>query len=391
MTVDARTARTPRSGRSDRDSRSRPRRPPRPPGAHPLAQRAAGPGLELAVCRSSISGSWRSTGAPATTGASTRRGSTSCPQFTTTIDGANVHFLHIRSPEPDALPLIITHGWPGSIVEFLDIIEPAHRPALSRRRPGGRLSPRDPLDPRLRALRRRPASRAGRAAGRARLRRADEPARVRPLRRQGGDVGAHGLPRPRPGRSRPRRRGARERRHGGLHAVPAARRRGARRAQRLRAGARRANRRVHGRRIPATRDPVDAPADARLRAHRLTGRDSSPGSSRGSRSGRTPSARGRRRSRPDADQRDALLADRHRRLVGEPLLRGQARRANGRQPSGVPTGVAVFAEDIAIRRYAEQSNKIVHWSEFDRGGHFAAMEAPDLLVADVREFFRPLR
>jgi hypothetical protein len=37
------------------------------------------------------------------------------PQFTTTVDGANLHFLHIRSPEPDALPLIITHGWPGSI------------------------------------------------------------------------------------------------------------------------------------------------------------------------------------------------------------------------------------------------------------------------------------
>jgi epoxide hydrolase len=61
------------------------------------------------------------------------------------------------------------------------------------------------------------------------------------------------------------------------------------------------------------------------------------------------------------------------------------------QRSGVPTGVAVFAEDISIRRYAEQSNNIVHWSEFDRGGHFAALEASDLLMADVREFFRPLR
>jgi epoxide hydrolase len=57
----------------------------------------------------------------------------------------------------------------------------------------------------------------------------------------------------------------------------------------------------------------------------------------------------------------------------------------------VPTGVAVFAEDIAIRRYAEQSNTIVYWSEFDRGGHFAAMEAPDLLVEDIRVFFRGLR
>jgi pimeloyl-ACP methyl ester carboxylesterase len=60
-------------------------------------------------------------------------------------------------------------------------------------------------------------------------------------------------------------------------------------------------------------------------------------------------------------------------------------------PSDVPTGVAVFAEDIAIRRYAEQANNIVHWSDFERGGHFAALEAPDLLVEDVRAFFGTLR
>ena len=60
-------------------------------------------------------------------------------------------------------------------------------------------------------------------------------------------------------------------------------------------------------------------------------------------------------------------------------------------PSGVPTGVAVFAEDIAIRRYAEQGNTIVHWSDFERGGHFAAMEVADLLVDDVRTFFRSFR
>ena len=61
------------------------------------------------------------------------------------------------------------------------------------------------------------------------------------------------------------------------------------------------------------------------------------------------------------------------------------------EPSAVPTGVALFAEDISIRRYAEQNNNIVHWSEFDRGGHFAALEAPDLLIGDVREFFRRFR
>ncbi|MEU4768534.1 epoxide hydrolase family protein [Actinosynnema sp. NPDC023794] len=50
------------------------------------------------------------------------------PQFTTTIDGANVHFLHVRSPEPDALPMVITHGWPGSVSEFLDVIGPLTDP-----------------------------------------------------------------------------------------------------------------------------------------------------------------------------------------------------------------------------------------------------------------------
>ncbi len=52
------------------------------------------------------------------------------PQFTTTIDGQNVHFLHVRSPEPDATPLILLHGWPGSVVDFLDVIGPLADPRL---------------------------------------------------------------------------------------------------------------------------------------------------------------------------------------------------------------------------------------------------------------------
>ena len=59
--------------------------------------------------------------------------------------------------------------------------------------------------------------------------------------------------------------------------------------------------------------------------------------------------------------------------------------------STVPTGVAVFPMDVSIRRTIELEHTVVHWSEFDRGGHFAAMEAPDLLVGDVREFFSKLR
>ena len=50
------------------------------------------------------------------------------PHILTTIDGQRVHAIHAPSPEPDALPLIITHGWPGSVAEFLDVIEPLRDP-----------------------------------------------------------------------------------------------------------------------------------------------------------------------------------------------------------------------------------------------------------------------
>jgi pimeloyl-ACP methyl ester carboxylesterase len=46
------------------------------------------------------------------------------PQFTTSIDGQNLHFLHVHSPEPGAFPLILTHGWPGSVAEYLQVIDP---------------------------------------------------------------------------------------------------------------------------------------------------------------------------------------------------------------------------------------------------------------------------
>src|SRR5690348_12023766 len=50
------------------------------------------------------------------------------PQFITTIDGLAIHFIHVRSKHPNALPLIVTHGWPGSIVELLKIIDPLTNP-----------------------------------------------------------------------------------------------------------------------------------------------------------------------------------------------------------------------------------------------------------------------
>jgi pimeloyl-ACP methyl ester carboxylesterase len=50
------------------------------------------------------------------------------PQFSTEIDGVDIHFLHVRSPHPDALPLIMTHGWPGSVIELLEVIGPLTDP-----------------------------------------------------------------------------------------------------------------------------------------------------------------------------------------------------------------------------------------------------------------------
>ncbi len=64
----------------------------------------------------------------------------------------------------------------------------------------------------------------------------------------------------------------------------------------------------------------------------------------------------------------------------------------GGTPCPVPLGVAVFAHDItlAVRPLVERRYDVRHWSEFDRGGHFAAMEVPELFARDVREFFTSL-
>ena len=57
------------------------------------------------------------------------------PQFVTAIDGQPIHFLHVRSPEPEALPLLVIHGWPSSPVEFLKVIEPLTDPAATQATP----------------------------------------------------------------------------------------------------------------------------------------------------------------------------------------------------------------------------------------------------------------
>ncbi|HEX6567510.1 MAG TPA: hypothetical protein VF015_00020 [Acidimicrobiales bacterium] len=59
--------------------------------------------------------------------------------------------------------------------------------------------------------------------------------------------------------------------------------------------------------------------------------------------------------------------------------------------SPAPVGIAAFGADEMLRYVLDRDGHIAHWSEFDRGGHFPAMEVPDLLTGDIRAFFRPLR
>ena len=124
------------------------------------------------------------------TGASARRRLNALPQFTTEIDGVEIHFIHVKSPHENALPLIMTHGWPGSVIELLETDRPAHRPDRSRRHRRGRIPPGAAVNARLRLLERADRARLGRRrVGRAwaeLMRRLGYTRYVA----QGGDVGA---------------------------------------------------------------------------------------------------------------------------------------------------------------------------------------------------------
>ena len=75
------------------------------------------------------------------------------PQFMTEIDGLDIHFIHVRSKHENALPMIVTHGWPGSIIEQLKIIEPLDQSDGAWRQRGGCLPPRHSVAAGLRLLR----------------------------------------------------------------------------------------------------------------------------------------------------------------------------------------------------------------------------------------------
>ncbi|MFC0030242.1 epoxide hydrolase family protein [Micromonospora chaiyaphumensis] len=321
------------------------------------------------------------------------------PQFTTTIDGASIHFAHIRSPEPDAIPLIMIHGWPGSIVEFTEIAASLTDP----RAHGGERS--DAFHLVLPHIPGFGLSGPTNEPGWEHHRVADAFAEL--MERlgyprygaQGGDWGS----------AISRELGRRHSEHiigvhlnllPGAHAVsePTAEELSAltlEERQRTLASWQRTQQWMRERQgyaeIQSTRPQTlayaltDSPVGqlAWIAEKFAEWSDSS--------------------DRPeDAVDRDHLLTN-----VMLYWLTGTAgssariyyERAHAPywgsppEPSATPTGLAVFPQDnfIPLRHIAERTNNIVRWTEYDRGGHFAAIEQPELLVRDIRAFFRQIR
>ena len=105
------------------------------------------------------------------------------PQFKTKIDGLDIHFIHVKSVHENVLPLVMTHGWPGSIIELLETIGPLTDPTAHGGRGRGRVPPRVAVHPRLRLLGRADRTGLGAHPNRSCLGRAHAAPRLPALRR----------------------------------------------------------------------------------------------------------------------------------------------------------------------------------------------------------------
>ncbi len=318
------------------------------------------------------------------------------PQFTTTIDGANVHFLHVRSPEPDALPVVITHGWPGSVVEFLDVIGPLTDP----RSHGG-----DPADAFHLVIPSLPGfgfSGPTGQTGWTEFRIAKAWAEL--MRRlgydryvaQGGDFGsgvAYGL-------------AMLDAEHvAGMHlntfvTTPTG---DAAELEELTDEDR-------VRMARTERFITDLAGSMKLQATRphtvAYGLTDSPVGQLAWIAEKFKDWTDSARVPEDAVSRDQLLtiatifwltgtAGSSAQLYYEGVEYLPITSTTGRyDPITQPFGVAVFPHGpfVPIRRFADRDfHTIVHWAEYDRGGHFAALEEPDLFATDLQAFGRALK
>ncbi|EID52718.1 epoxide hydrolase family protein [Saccharomonospora xinjiangensis] len=292
------------------------------------------------------------------------------PQYVTEIEGQRVHFLHARSSARDALPLLLTHGWPGSVVEFLDVL-----PLLTRRFhvvvpsiPGFGFSG--------------PTTRRGWDTTRVATAWAELMARLgyRRYGVQGGDWGA--------AISRLVAQAAPEAVVGvHLNYLPTP----ALEAE-LRELSPAERARVEHTNAFAANRPAYQLVQAQMPQTLAFGLTDSP-------VGQLAWIASRFDEWTDprsvvADDRiltDVMIYWVTRTAASSARLYRESGPLTG--TSGTPVGVAVFAHDLNLpaRPIAQRRLNIVHWAEYDRGGHFAAMEVPALFADDVTTFFEAVR
>jgi epoxide hydrolase len=315
------------------------------------------------------------------------------PQFTTEIDGQTIHFLHVRSSEPDALPLIVTHGYPSSVAELTGIVGPLTDP----RAHGG--DPADAFHVVAPSLPGFGFSTPVRSPGWEGTRTAK--AWVELMARLGYErYGAHGGD-----------IGAGVSGDLGIHDPEGVV--GAHVATDPTALA------LIGGMLPAEADDMSDDQKARLgelRQWEADGRGYLQIQSTRPQTlayGLADSPVGQlawivEKFQEWTDPAAALpedAVDRDQLLTNVSIYwftgtgptaanfiyeASHAERDWGAM-SQAPTGMAVFAADNMLRYILNREGHIPHWTEFDRGGHFPAMEVPDLLVDDIRTFFRPYR
>jgi pimeloyl-ACP methyl ester carboxylesterase len=316
------------------------------------------------------------------------------PQFITEIDGQTIHFLHVRSPEPDALPLVLFHSWPGSIVEFMRLVGPLSDPRAHGGEAANAFHLVVPSIPGFGFS--VPVREAGWTSGRIARAFAELMRRLGYARygAHGGDIGA-GIA-------------------GGLSPIDPDRVVG-----------------VHVTSDPPTAisfalftgDPAANPGLSAAEKERVERMKQIAMDGMGYLQIQTTrpqtlayaltdspvaqlawiAEKFKEWTDPAAElpeeavDRDQLLTNvsvywftRSGASAAHALYESMHAQEWGEEGLA-PTGFAVFGADPIARRLLDPEHKIEHWSEFERGGHFPAMEAPDLLTGDIRTFFRRFR
>jgi pimeloyl-ACP methyl ester carboxylesterase len=303
------------------------------------------------------------------------------PQFMTTIDGQQVHYIHVRSPEAEALPLICTHGWPMSVFEYVDLIWPLTDP---RAHGGDAADAFDVVIPSVPGVAfSGPTTEPGWDTRRVARAWVELMARLGYAR-----YGAHGN-------------------DGGSLVSPEV--------------GRLAGDRVVGVHVTQlfsfpSGDPAEFAdmSEEDMAALKFLEEFTAGG---GLAYNQYQSAQPQTISYALQDSpagwlawvtqlfrhwvdRDYLLANASAywltNTIGSSIRRYYAdAHADDvpTEPTTAPTGVAIFAEDFqSVRRFADRDHKgIVSWNHYDRGSHFSPHDAPDLLLDDIRAFFRRLR